>query len=216
METATHGFDLARFVLGHRPGPDGRTGDEVEWVFAHLSTGVGGSARAATVYDILRSQSAVPTDRDCGLVLGERGTVVLGLSGEVQAVARFYNRPVADRRYDGIDVIGTEGSIALRGTIANQLFQRRGHTWAEHDPWQPVPVAAQMTSSANEVIHHSAGGHRGGPRARFKRARWPGRTRDDHGSLSLTPPLPPHHVAPGGTPPPTRVVARGGGLDRMM
>ena len=158
MEMATHYFDEARFLLSRTILADGRRVDEVEWLFAHLSTGLGAAAHPATVSEIVPSQVAKPTDRDCGLVLGERGTVVIGLAGEVQAVARFHNLPQADARYDGIDVIGTEGAIAVRGGMVKHLFRRRGHTFASHDRWQEVSIAgheayfAQQDRSAGEYL----------------------------------------------------------------
>lgn len=140
MEMATHYFDEARFLLSRRILADGRCADELEWVYARLSTGLGAVAHAATPDEIMHSQVAKPTDRDCGLVLGERGTVVLGFAGEVQAVARFHNLPKADASYDGIDVIGTKGALAVRGGFSKYLYRRRGHTFAEHDPWEPVAI----------------------------------------------------------------------------
>lgn len=140
MEMATHYFDEARFLLSRRILADGRCADELEWVYARLSTGLEAAAHAATPAEIMHSQVAKPTDRDCGLVLGERGTVVLGFAGEVQAVARFHNLPKADASYDGIDVIGTEGALAVRGGFSKYLYRRRGHTFAEHDRWEPVAI----------------------------------------------------------------------------
>jgi len=140
MEMATHYFDEARFLLSKRTLADGRRADELEWIYARLSTGLGAAAHAATPAEIMPSQQAKPTDRDCGLVLGERGTVVLGFAGEVQGVARFHNLPKADARYDGIDMIGTEGALSVRGGFLKHLYRRQGHTFAAHDPWQPVDI----------------------------------------------------------------------------
>lgn len=128
MEMATHYFDEARFLLSRtRLGEAGHGGaergdghghdlraDEVEWLFARLTTGLSAAAHAAMPAEIVPSQVAKPTDRDCGLVLGERGTVVIGLAGGVQAVARFHNLPQADARYDGIDVIGVSAAGRAR------------------------------------------------------------------------------------------------------
>jgi predicted dehydrogenase len=81
MEMATHYFDEARFLLSRYVQSDGRRADEVEWLFARLTTGLGAEAHAATADEVVPSQVAKPTDRDCGLVVGERGTVVIGLAG---------------------------------------------------------------------------------------------------------------------------------------
>lgn len=140
MEMATHYFDEARFLLSGYTLADGRSADELEWVYARLSTGLGADAHAAHRGEIVPSQVAKPTDRDCGLVLGERATVVLGFAGEVQAVARVHNLPTAQEEYEGIDVIGTAGSLALRGDFLKHLYRRRGHTFTEKDPWQHVAI----------------------------------------------------------------------------
>jgi hypothetical protein len=58
MEMANHYFDEARFLLSRRVLADGRRADELEWVYAHLSTGVGAAAHAATPGEIMRSQEA--------------------------------------------------------------------------------------------------------------------------------------------------------------
>jgi predicted dehydrogenase len=141
MEMATHYFDEARFLLSGYVQSDGRRADEVEWLFARLTTGLGAEAHAATAAEVVPSQVAKPTDRDCGLVVGERGTVVIGLAGGVQAVARFHNLPKANNHYDGIDVIGTKGAVAVRGGFIKQLFRRKGHTFADNDPWQHVDLS---------------------------------------------------------------------------
>lgn len=147
MEMSTHYFDMARFLLSRRQLADGRRSDQIEWVFAHLSTDLGAAAHPARPEEIVPSQVARPTDRDCGLVLGERGTVILGLAGEVQAVVRYHNRPKADSRYDGTDVIGTHGSLAVRGGMEVHLYRRQGHTWGEHDSWQRIPVEGALSDS---------------------------------------------------------------------
>jgi predicted dehydrogenase len=66
----------------------------------------------------------------------------MGLAGGVQAVARFHNLPQADNRYDGVDVIGTKGSLAVRGGFVKRLYRRQGHTFADNDRWQPVELPA--------------------------------------------------------------------------
>jgi predicted dehydrogenase len=72
--------------------------------------------------------------------LGQRGTVLIGFAGGVSGVAQFYNTKKSDSRYDGVDVIGTKGSIAVRGPREKVIFRRQGHTFAPHDPWVRVPV----------------------------------------------------------------------------
>jgi predicted dehydrogenase len=155
MEMSTHYFDLARFVLSGTSLADGRKGDQAEWVMARLITGFGAQSHAATVDEIVPSRVAVPTDRDCGLVLGERGAVLIGFAGEVPAVARFYHSPHSDSRYDGVDVVGTKGSIAVRGAVEKVIYRRQGHTFAGHDPWQPVTVP---TEPAYAIDYDAQGG----------------------------------------------------------
>jgi len=140
MEMSCHDFDLARFVVSRWPSGSGRPADDVEWVYARLVTGLGAAAHPARRDEVVPSLATVPSDRDCGLVVGDRGLVVLGLGCEVQAVARFVNRPSPDSAYDGVDVIGTQGSLLVRGGSDIALFRRRGHAWAAHDHHEPVEV----------------------------------------------------------------------------
>jgi predicted dehydrogenase len=112
--------------------------DRVEWVFARLSSDLGAAAHMARPDEVVPSLMKVPTDKDCGLVVGDRGLVILGLDCEIQAVARFVDRTKPDSLYDGVDVIGTKGSLLLRGGTIVELFRRRAHTWASHDAPSPV------------------------------------------------------------------------------
>ena len=124
-----------------------------------VSTGLGAAAHLATAAEIVPSQVAKPTDRDCGLVLGERATVVLGFAGEVQGVARFHNLPQADASYDGVDIIGTKGALAVRGGFTKKLFRRRGHTFAEQDRWQAgegfSPVKGLPGGLRSQLVEHA-------------------------------------------------------------
>src|SRR5262249_19753075 len=77
---------------------------------------------------------------------------------EVQTVARFVDRPTADSAYDGVDVIGTNGSLLVRGSSQLELFRRRGHAWAPHDEPQSLPVGelwAQPGESAAVTHFHA-------------------------------------------------------------
>jgi predicted dehydrogenase len=140
MEMHTHYFDLARFVLSGIRYADGRKGDQAEWLMARLITGSGAGAHESTPDEIVNSRVAMPTDRDCGWVLGQQGTVLIGFAGGVSGVAQFYNSQKSDSQYDGVDIIGTKGSIAVRGARDNVIYRRQGHTFAPHDPWVAVPV----------------------------------------------------------------------------
>jgi predicted dehydrogenase len=141
MEMSTHDFDLARFTVSRWPTAEAPA-DRIDWVFARLSSGLGSSAHAARPDEVVSSLLKVPTDKDCGLVVGDRGLVLLGLGCEVQAVARFVDRPKPDSLYDGVDVIGTKGSLLLRGGTTVELFRRRAHTWAAHDQPELVETSA--------------------------------------------------------------------------
>jgi predicted dehydrogenase len=140
MEMGTHYFDLARFVLSKTTLADGRKGDQAEWVMARLITGDGAEAHDARADEIVNSRVALPTDRDCGWVVGTRGTVLIGFAGGVPGVAQFYHLPTSNSQYDGVDIIGTKGSLAVRGVRDNVIFRRQGHTFAPNDPWVPLPV----------------------------------------------------------------------------
>lgn len=150
MEIATHLFDCARVFAG-----------DVAWTCAALTVSDedGGGVRLATRSDIMPSRAAWPRDRDCGLVLGERCSAIFGFhpygathSRGVQATYQTFFQPPEHRWVTGLELVGLEGTLALRSTGDGvlDLFLHRG-------PWEPAgrfePV---LTGEATR--HPSPGG----------------------------------------------------------
>ncbi|MDA0746119.1 MAG: Gfo/Idh/MocA family oxidoreductase [bacterium] len=129
MEMGTHLYDWMRLFCG-----------DMEWAHAHL-TQLDGSM--STVYDIKTTQEVNPRDRDAGLVLGERGFASFRFKGGIHAEAVFLAQPQTDDTGYGLDLIGTEGRIALRESVGTSMFIHKG---AHHNPaeaWEPVPLAEE-------------------------------------------------------------------------
>lgn len=124
MEMGTHLYDWTRLF-----------GGDVDWVHAHL---VQLDGRESTEADIKHTQEVDPRDRDAGLVLGERGFTHVryksGVHGEIEFLAQ---ESVNDDDY-GIDLIGTEGRIALRGSVGTAMFIHQGSHHPPEEPWDRV------------------------------------------------------------------------------
>jgi len=129
MEIGTHLYDWTRLF-----------GGDVEWLHAHL---VQANGRESTVADIKHTQEVDPKDRDAGLVLGERCFSQIRFAGGVHAEVEFIaQEKVNDKNY-GIDLIGTEGRIALRGTVGTTMFIHDGAHHPPDEPWQRVQLDAE-------------------------------------------------------------------------
>lgn len=116
MEMAIHLFNLTRYVVG-----------EPEWVTAQLTV----EDRPATRTDVMPSRELNPGDRDCGLVLGERATATFGLAGGVTASFASLAEAEPDSERCGLDVLGTDGRITIRGSLPPKVY------YADHEPWLP-------------------------------------------------------------------------------
>ncbi len=129
MEMGTHLYDWTRLF-----------GGDVEWIHAHLVQ-LDGSESA--VSDVKHTQEVNPRDRDAGLVLGERSFAQIrfasGIHGEVEFLAQ---EGVNDDDY-GIDLIGTQGRIALRGSVGTSMFIHEGSHHPPDEPWRRVHVDAE-------------------------------------------------------------------------
>jgi predicted dehydrogenase len=124
MEMGTHLYDWLRLF-----------GGDVDWLHAHLTQLDGRMSRRD---DIRHTQQVDPNDRDAGLVLGERAFVSMRFRGGVHADVQFAaERPSDDACY-GIDLVGTEGRIAVRGSVGTWMFQHRGAHMAPGDRWEAV------------------------------------------------------------------------------
>ena len=129
MEMGTHLFDWICLFAG-----------ELEWTHADL---VQLDGRESTAGDILHSQEVNPRDRDAGLVLGERGFMSFHFDSGIHADAEFLSQDRADDQHHGLDLIGTEGRIALRGSVGTWMFRHAGQHQKPDESWQPVTLASE-------------------------------------------------------------------------
>lgn len=163
MEMCTHLFDLLRLYAGNPI-----------WVAGHLTVGEAdeegrrvpaSDQRLATVEDIQFSEVAW-TDRDCGLVLGDRCGATFGFgprpgwhSGLTATLESFFQT----RRSEGtgarwgpnLELIGTDGILFLSGTSSKvDLYLHRG-------PWVPPgrleQIEAPGTSGSGERAYGGEG-----------------------------------------------------------
>lgn len=124
MEMGTHLYDWLRLF-----------GGDVEWTHAHL---VQMDGRESTGADIKRTQEVHPHDRDAGLVLGERGHATFRFKNGIHADVQFLAQPQTNDNAYGIDIIGTEGRIAIRESVGTTMFIHKGQHKTPADAWEPV------------------------------------------------------------------------------
>jgi predicted dehydrogenase len=161
MELVTHIFDLLRLYAG-----------DPAWVAAHLTVGdPAGRQRPATVADIQYSQAAWPRDRDCGLVLGDRGSVTIGFGpregwhGGLLATLDSFFQPgrstaTGEAWHPSMELVGTDGVLFLGGTSDHvDLYLHRG-PWAPPGrferiaaPVQPIAAGPYAEDGAQAPYH---------------------------------------------------------------
>ncbi len=129
MEMGTHLYDWMRLF-----------GGDVDWAHAHL---VQLDGRESTVEDIKHTQEVHPHDRDAGLVLGERGHAAFRFKNGIHADVQFLAQPQTNDNGYGIDIIGTEGRIAVRESVGTTMFIHRGQHQTPADAWEPVHLSAE-------------------------------------------------------------------------
>ena len=129
MEMGTHLYDWVRLF-----------GGDVEWAHAHLMQRDG---RESAVGDIKHTQQVHPKDRDAGLVLGERCVAAFRFKGGLHADVDFLGQDETDDCAYGIDLIGTEGRIAIRESVATSMFVHKGQHQAPNEPWERVHLPAE-------------------------------------------------------------------------
>jgi predicted dehydrogenase len=168
MELLTHVFDLVRIYAG-----------DPSWVAAHLTVATSGPRgdqqapqRLATLEDVVYSQTAWPTDRDCGLVLGDRCAATFGFgpregwhSGLTATVDSFFQPRTAASGgawEPSVELLGTEGALFLGGTSSHvDVYLHRG-PWAppgrlERIESPPRPIApGPYAGRGAEAPHHTA------------------------------------------------------------
>ena len=129
MEMGTHLYDWLRLFAG-----------DVAWTHAHLLQMDG---RESTCKDIKHTQEVHPHDRDAGLVLGERGHVAFRFKKGLHADVQFLAQPETNDNAYGIDIIGTEGRIAVRESVGTTMFIHKGQHQTPAEAWERVHLAAE-------------------------------------------------------------------------
>ena len=129
MEMGTHLYDWLRLF-----------GGDVEWTHAHL---VQMDGRESTVGDIKHTQEVHPHDRDAGLVLGERGHASFRFKNGIHADVQFLAQPQTNDNAYGIDIIGTEGRIAIRESVGTTMFIHKGQHKTPAEAWEPVHLSSE-------------------------------------------------------------------------
>jgi predicted dehydrogenase len=126
MEMGTHLLDWIRLFAG-----------DVEWAHAHL-TQLDGRESAAS--DIRNTREVHRFDRDAGLVLGERCFATFRFRNGIHADVDFLSQPETDDGAYGIDLIGTEGRIALRESVPTTMFIQEGQHQRPDTPWRRISL----------------------------------------------------------------------------
>ena len=126
MAMGTHLYDWMRLFAG-----------DVEWAHAHLLQLDG---RESTVDDIKDAQEINPKDQNDGLVLGERCFASFRFKGGVHAEADFLAEAQGNDRGYGIDLIGTEGRIAVRESVSTTMFIHRGQHHLPEQGWEQIHI----------------------------------------------------------------------------
>ena len=128
MEMGTHLYDWLRLFAG-----------DVEWTHAHL---VQMDGRESTVDDIKHTQEVHAFDRDAGFVLGERGHAAFRFKNGIHADVQFLAQPETNDNAYGIDIVGTEGRIAIRESVGTTMFIHKGQHKTPAEAWEPVHLSA--------------------------------------------------------------------------
>ena len=129
MEMGTHLYDWLRLF-----------GGDVEWANAHL-TQIDGAE--STAQDIKHTQEVHPNDRDAGLVLGERGFISFRFKNGIHSDIQFLAQDKTNDTAYGIDIIGTEGRIAIRESVGTSMFLHQGQHQSPDQHWQRVQCPAE-------------------------------------------------------------------------
>ena len=137
MEMGTHLYDWVRLF-----------GGDVEWAHAHL---VQMDGCESTAHDIKHTQEVHPRDRDAGVVLGERGYASFRFKNGIHADVQFLAQPQTNDNGYGIDIIGTEGRIAIRESVGTTMFIHKGEHKTPDEPWKRAHLPAEeIDESGNQ------------------------------------------------------------------
>ena len=121
INLGTHLFDTARFFAG-----------DVEWLDGYVTT----DGKAATAKDIQSHPGGM------GPMAGDKATTTLGFKNGVTATVEFWR---AEPEYFGIELIGTNGALAVRVPESPcPLMHRSDALWSvnpEENVWRPIELS---------------------------------------------------------------------------
>jgi predicted dehydrogenase len=139
METGTHVLDQMR-----------NFGGEVAWMQAHVTV----RGRDVTAADVAQAP------RGLGLVAGDRITAYYAFQNGVYGVGEFFYRSQMDSRAYGVDLMGSEGTLCLRGGSGSGLYLQRDPVWHPISavPWEEVRLSEEdCRVPGTDVISADAG-----------------------------------------------------------
>ena len=124
-------------------------GGTPEW----CSGSVWWEGRLAEVGDIMEAKEMSPKDRDSGLVVGERAVAQYGFAGGVLGAVSFLGYKELMNANYGIDVLGTEGQLAIRasGGLEHSLWhlpRPMEGTPSQLGDWEVVDLGAAQAEDA--------------------------------------------------------------------
>ena len=130
MEMGTHISDWCRVFA-----------TEVRWVHAHITT----DGVEPSVAQVKWSQEVDPRDRDCGLVVGHRTFASFAAAGGVHIDINFLMNLQNDDHGYGLDIIGSKGRLALRGSVRTWMWEHSGSHMSPvyRHQWIPVTLPAE-------------------------------------------------------------------------
>lgn len=109
--------------------------------------------RLADVNDIMEAKEMSPRDRDSGLVMGDCAVAQYGFEGGVLGEIHFLEFASANSANYGVDVIGTDGQLAVRasGSVGQALWclprPMEGLPGGQGD-WKPVETVGSEARDA--------------------------------------------------------------------
>lgn len=122
INLGTHLFDTARFFAG-----------DVEWLDGYVTT----DSKPTSPQDVQ------PHPGGMGPMAGDKATTTLGFKNGVTATVEFWR---AEPEYFGIELIGTEGALAVRVPESPcPLMHRSDALWSanpEDNIWRPIELSA--------------------------------------------------------------------------
>ena len=116
-------------------------GGEPEWCTGNVYW----QGRLAEVADIMEAKEMSPRDRDSGLVMGDRAVGAYGFANGVMGEVHFLGYEELMNFNYGVDVLGTEGQLAIRasGGVEHSLWhlpRPMEGLPSELGDWQPVDL----------------------------------------------------------------------------